>query len=160
MARLGGDEFVIILEEMSGIQDVAGVAQKLIHALEQPVMLERQEVFATTSIGISVYPDDGDNADTLIKHADTAMYRAKERGRNNCQFYTADMNERALERLTMENSLRHALERNEFLLYYQPQVDLQNPQHHRHGGAAALAAPGFRAGCSRPASSPSPRKPA
>ena len=125
VARLGGDEFVIILEELSSIQDAAGVAQKLIHALEQPVMLERQEVFATTSIGISVYPDDGDSADTLIKHADTAMYRAKERGRNNCQFYTADMNERALERLTMENSLRHALELNEFMLYYQPQVDLR-----------------------------------
>lgn len=125
VARLGGDEFVIILEEVCSIQDVAGVAQKLVHALEQPVMLERQEVFATTSIGISVYPDDGDNADTLIKHADTAMYRAKEGGRNNCQFYTADMNECALERLTMENSLRHALERSEFLLYYQPQVDLR-----------------------------------
>jgi diguanylate cyclase (GGDEF)-like protein/PAS domain S-box-containing protein len=125
VARLGGDEFVIILEEMSGIQDAAGVAQKLIHALERPMMLERQEVFATTSIGISVYPDDGDNADTLIKHADTAMYRAKEQGRNNCQFYLADMNERALERLTMENSLRHALELNEFMLYYQPQVDLR-----------------------------------
>jgi diguanylate cyclase (GGDEF)-like protein/PAS domain S-box-containing protein len=125
VARLGGDEFVMILEEVSNIQDVAGVAQKLINALERPVMLERQEVFATTSIGISIYPDDGDSAEILIKHADTAMYRAKEQGRNNCQFYTADMNERALERLTMENSLRHALERNEFMLYYQPQVDLR-----------------------------------
>lgn len=125
VARLGGDEFVIVLEDVFSIQDVAGIAQKLINAMERPVMLERQELFVTTSIGISVYPDDGDNADTLIKHADTAMYRAKEQGRNNSQFYTADMNERALERLTMENSLRHALERNEFLLYYQPQVDLK-----------------------------------
>lgn len=125
VARLGGDEFVIILEGVSSIQDVAGVAQKLINALERPVILERQEMFVTTSIGISVYPDDGDSADILIKHADTAMYRAKEQGRNNGQFYTADMNELALERLTMENSLRHALERNEFMLYYQPQVDLR-----------------------------------
>jgi EAL domain-containing protein (putative c-di-GMP-specific phosphodiesterase class I) len=104
---------------------VAGVAQKLIFALEQPVILDRQEMFVTTSIGISIYPDDGGNADVLIKHADTAMYRAKEQGRNNCQFFTADMNERALERLDMENSLRHALERDEFRLYYQPQVDLR-----------------------------------
>lgn len=125
VARLGGDEFVIILEGVSNVQDVAGVAQKLINSLERPVMLERQEMFVTTSIGISVYPDDGDSADILIKHADTAMYRAKEQGRNNYQFYTADMNTRALERLTMENSLRHALERNEFMLYYQPQVDLR-----------------------------------
>jgi diguanylate cyclase (GGDEF)-like protein len=125
VARLGGDEFVIILEKVSGIRDVAGIAQKLINALEQPVMLERQELFVTTSIGISVYPDDGDSADILIKHADTAMYRAKAQGRNNSQFYIADMNERALERLTMENSLRHALERSEFLLYYQPQVDIR-----------------------------------
>ncbi len=125
VARLGGDEFVIILEEVSSIRDVAGVAQKLVNVLEQPVVLEQREMFVTTSIGISVYPDDGSSADVLIKHADTAMYRAKEQGRNNCQFYTEDMNERALERLTIENSLRHAMERNEFLLYYQPQVDLR-----------------------------------
>jgi len=123
VARLGGDEFVILLEDVASIQSVTGVAQKLIHALERPVVLEHQEMFITTSIGISVYPDDGDSADILIKHADTAMYRAKERGRNNYQFFTADMNARAFERLSMENSLRHALERNEFLLHYQPQVD-------------------------------------
>ncbi|MDD5240147.1 MAG: EAL domain-containing protein [Sulfuricella sp.] len=123
VARLGGDEFVIILEHVASIQNVTGVAQKLVHALERPVVLDHQEMFVTTSIGISVYPYDGDSADILIKHADTAMYRAKERGRNNYQFFTADMNARAFERLTMENSLRHALERDEFLLYYQPQVD-------------------------------------
>ena len=125
VARLGGDEFVIVLEDVSSIQDVIGVTQKLINAMERSVMLDRQEMYITTSIGVSVYPDDGDSADILIRHADTAMYRAKEQGRNNCQFFTADMNTRALDRLTMENSLRHALERNEFLLYYQPQVDLR-----------------------------------
>ncbi|MCE5180864.1 MAG: EAL domain-containing protein [Betaproteobacteria bacterium] len=123
VARLGGDEFIILLEDVVSIQSVAGVAQKLIHALETPVVMDHQEMFVTTSIGISVYPDDGDSADALIQHADTAMYRAKERGRNNYQFFTADMNARAFERLAMENSLRHALERNEFLLHYQPQVD-------------------------------------
>lgn len=124
-ARLGGDEFIIILEAVSTPEDVVGIAQKLVDSLAQPVMLGRQETVVSSSIGISIYPGDGESADALIKHADIAMYRAKEQGRNNYQFYTADMNIRALERLTMEGSLRHALERNEFKLYYQPQVDLR-----------------------------------
>lgn len=125
VARLGGDEFVIVLEDVRHSQDVARVAEKIIDALSQPLALDRHEVVVTPSVGISVYPHDGVDVDALIKNADAAMYRAKERGRNNYQFFTADMNARAFERLTMENSLRKALERNEFLLYYQPQVDIE-----------------------------------
>ena len=125
VARLGGDEFIVILEVVAGLEDAVVVAEKLLNLMSQPVMLDRQNMVVTSSVGISIYPNDGDNADTLIKHADTAMYRAKEQGRNNYQFYTVDMNIRARERLTIESSLRYALERNEFQLYYQPQVDLR-----------------------------------
>jgi predicted signal transduction protein with EAL and GGDEF domain len=124
VARLGGDEFVIVVEDIHNSQDVAKVAQKILDSLSKPFMLEQHEVVVTPSIGISVYPDDGGDGGTLIKHADVAMYRAKEKGRNNYQFFTANMNARAFERLAMENCLRKALERSEFLLYYQPQVDL------------------------------------
>ncbi len=124
VARLGGDEFVIVLDDVTDSQDAVTVAQKIIDALAQPLILEQHELVVTPSIGIGLYPDDGGDAETLIKHADVAMYRAKERGRNNYQLFTADMHVRAFERLAMENSLRRALERNEFLLHYQPQVDL------------------------------------
>jgi diguanylate cyclase (GGDEF)-like protein/PAS domain S-box-containing protein len=135
VARLGGDEFTIVLEDVADAGDIGSVAEKIIRMLSQPMTLEGHEIFVTTSIGIAIYPDDGDTADTLIKHADAAMYRAKDKGRNNYQFFTADMNVRALERLTMENSLRKALERNEFVLYYQPQVDINT---HRITGMEAL----------------------
>jgi diguanylate cyclase (GGDEF)-like protein/PAS domain S-box-containing protein len=125
VARLGGDEFVVILENVVNLQDVTNVAQKIADTLSQPMQLERQDMFITASIGISIYPDDGLNSDVLIKNADSAMYRAKEQGRNNYQFFTADMNALAVERLAMENSLRRALERDEFMLYYQPQVDIK-----------------------------------
>lgn len=124
VARLGGDEFVIVLDDVTGSRGAATVAQKIINALAQPLILEQHELVVTPSIGIGLYPDDGGDAETLIKHADVAMYRAKERGRNNYQLFTADMHVRAFERLAMENSLRRALERNEFLLHYQPQIDL------------------------------------
>ncbi|UCD35534.1 MAG: EAL domain-containing protein [Nitrospiraceae bacterium] len=124
VARLGGDEFTILLTEISTIEDVAKVAQRILVILSQPFILDGHEVFASASIGIAIYPYDGEDMNTLIKNADTAMYHAKDFGKNNFQFYKNSMNATALERLTLENSLRKALERREFVLYYQPRVDI------------------------------------
>jgi diguanylate cyclase (GGDEF)-like protein/PAS domain S-box-containing protein len=124
VARLGGDEFTIVLTEIKNIQDAAKVAQRILDLFSKPFRIKEQDLFIGTSIGISLYPHDGDNVDTLIKNADTAMYHAKEQGRNNFQFYTEQMNIVALERFAMENDLRNALDRNEFQLYYQPQIDI------------------------------------
>lgn len=126
IARQGGDEFIIILPELLNAEDAALVARKILGVFAQPFVLEQHEVFITSSIGISLYPADGENTDTLIKHADTAMYHAKEQGRNNYQFFTDDLNSSVSERLSLENDMRKALERNEFLVYYQPQVNLSN----------------------------------
>jgi diguanylate cyclase (GGDEF)-like protein len=124
VARLGGDEFTVIVEDVVDTQTAAIVAQKIIDTFAQPFNLHGHEVFVTTSIGITLYPDDDEQIDHLLRNADAAMYRAKECGRNNFQFYVADMNVRARERLMLENSLRRALVRAEFMLYYQPRVDL------------------------------------
>ncbi len=126
VARLGGDEFTIILEGIGGGEDASTVARKVLDVMGQPFDLDGHEVFVTTSVGIAIYPLDGDNSDDLLKNADTAMYRAKEQGRNSYRFYTADMNAKAVEHLIMESSMRHALDRNEFELHYQPQVDLHS----------------------------------
>jgi diguanylate cyclase (GGDEF)-like protein/PAS domain S-box-containing protein len=124
VARMGGDEFVLVLPDQ--VDDGAGeaVMQRIMEAVSQPLQIEDHEFFLTCSIGVATFPNDGDTAERLIKHADIAMYRAKEMGRNTCQFYTESMNERTLERLAMEGDLRHALERGEFELHYQPQVSL------------------------------------
>ncbi len=124
VSRWGGDEFTFILEGISRTRDVALLAQKLIDVIKEPFNLNGHEVFITASIGVTMYPTDGKQIDSLIKNADVAMYRAKERGRNNYQFYTADMHAATLERIAVENNLRRALEREEFLLHYQPQADL------------------------------------
>ncbi|MEO7557765.1 MAG: EAL domain-containing protein [Gammaproteobacteria bacterium] len=128
IARLGGDEFTMILEGMEGAEDVAEVAQKILHSLAQPLMLDDQDIFLTTSIGITLYPGDVDDSDNMLKKADIAMYQAKSLGRNNYQFYTAEMTQRASEHLTREGELRHALEHGEMIPYYQPQVDLSSGQ--------------------------------
>ncbi|MGV8074244.1 MAG: putative bifunctional diguanylate cyclase/phosphodiesterase [Syntrophobacteraceae bacterium] len=125
LSRLGGDEFSVLLSDIESIPDVAKVGRRILEELAQGFVLAGHEVFVTASAGVSLFPHDGYDAETLLKNADTAMYKAKEQGRNNIQFYTQSMNAKAFERLVMENSLRKALEREEFILYYQPQVDLK-----------------------------------
>ncbi|CAA7599556.1 diguanylate cyclase (GGDEF) domain protein [Acididesulfobacillus acetoxydans] len=124
VSRWGGDEFVILLPELSQAEHAAKAARKIIRAFATPFRLNRQEIFVTPSIGISLYPDDGALAEELIKQADTAMYRAKELGGGRYQFFTDSLNQLIKERMTIENLLRKALERAELVLYYQPQVDL------------------------------------
>ncbi len=124
IARLGGDEFVISLEEISQDYDPKQVAEKVMHAFETPFEVHGHELLVTTSIGISIYPTDAQDVDSLIKYADVAMYRAKERGRNNYQFYSVDFSARMMERLVLESELRHAVERDELVLHYQPQFNL------------------------------------
>jgi diguanylate cyclase (GGDEF)-like protein/PAS domain S-box-containing protein len=128
VARLGGDEFTILLTEIKHIRDATKVAQRILDLFNEPFVVESHEVFITTSIGISVYPDDGDTVDTLLKHADTAMYHAKEQGRNNYQFYKESMNITTIERLDLENRLRKALDKREFVVHYQPQLDTRTKQ--------------------------------
>jgi diguanylate cyclase (GGDEF)-like protein len=126
VARLGGDEFVVLLTELEEEKYAATVAQKIIAAIASPFVLLGQEFRVTASIGISTYPLDGSDEQTLTKNADIAMYQAKEDGKNNFQFYSAKLNANSLERLTLESSLRHALERREFRLFYQAKRDMAN----------------------------------
>jgi diguanylate cyclase (GGDEF)-like protein/PAS domain S-box-containing protein len=124
VSRQGGDEFVILLSEISHPEDAAKSAKKILTSLSAPHSIAGQDLHIDGSIGISVYPEDGEDAETLIKNADTAMYHAKGAGRNNFQFFKGDMNLRAVERQSLEVSLRHALEGEQFLLHYQPKVNL------------------------------------
>ncbi|MDP3744986.1 MAG: EAL domain-containing protein [Methylotenera sp.] len=124
VARLGGDEFVLMLTGVSGTENVVRVANKALESLAKAYIIGEHELILTASIGISIYPKDGDDIQTLLKNADTAMYRAKEGGKNRLEFFTDEMNTAVLRRMHLENQLRHALEKNEFVLYYQPQADL------------------------------------
>lgn len=126
VARHGGDEFVVVLTNLERSEDVALVAQKIRESLNLPILIDGQEFVISCSIGISIYPKDGNDAQTLLKNADAAMFRAKEQGRNNSQFYTSEMNARSLARMIMEKHLRRALENGELAVHYQPQVDLVN----------------------------------
>ncbi len=123
-ARLGGDEFTVLLNVMNETEDAARVADRIINALSVPFKLDGHELFITSSIGIAVYPNDGDDIDELLKNADAAMYYAKAHGKNHFQYYRHSMNAAALERLTLENEFRRALEREELILHYQPQINV------------------------------------
>jgi diguanylate cyclase (GGDEF)-like protein/PAS domain S-box-containing protein len=125
VSRQGGDEFVILLSEIAHPEDAATSARKILISLNAPHSIGKQDLHINGSIGISVYPADGEDPETLIKNADTAMYHAKECGRNNFQFFKAIMNAKAVERQSLESSLRRAFEREEFLLHYQPRINLE-----------------------------------
>jgi diguanylate cyclase (GGDEF)-like protein/PAS domain S-box-containing protein len=125
VSRQGGDEFVILLSEISQAQDAAVSAEKMLQALAAPHRIDQHELRITGSIGIVVYPDDGTEADVLLKHADFAMYHAKDQGRNNYQFFEPDLNVRALERQVLESGLRRAIDCQELVLHYQPKINLE-----------------------------------
>ena len=123
VARLGGDEFVIILDHFSNLNTINSIVQNIMHSLKEPLLIEDQEIYVTLSLGISVYPNDGEEADTLMKNADAAMYKAKEDGRNSHQFYTTDMTDKAMQRIVLETKLRQSLAKNEMEVYYQLQMN-------------------------------------
>jgi diguanylate cyclase (GGDEF)-like protein/PAS domain S-box-containing protein len=144
VARMGGDEFIVLLGNDPSTELIDTLAQRVIAAIDEPLVIDGYEQFLTTSIGIAIFPSDGDDADALIKHADVAMYRAKERGRNTHQFFTPALADSLSSRLSQEKSLRRALERDEFVLHYQPQFELESDglvslealvrwQHPQHG---------------------------
>ena len=126
LARLGGDEFVVLVQEVSDREHAAAVGRKLLSAAIKPVLLMGQECRVTASIGIALFPSDGQDEQTLMKNADSAMYHAKEEGKNNFQFYSSEISSQSLERLTLESNLRRAMEHEEFTLAYQAKVDLRS----------------------------------
>src|SRR5260221_11734103 len=121
---MGGDEFTVLVTDLKGAEDALTIAQKLLDVVAQPMRVEGHDLFVTTSIGIAMFPDDGDSAEVLLKNADQAMYRAKESGRSAVQLCTPAMNDRAHDRLAVETALRIALDRGELVLHYQPQVQI------------------------------------
>ncbi len=128
VARVGGDEFTLLLLGITRQEDAGEVADRILEILRRPRLIDGQEFSVTTSIGVTMYPVDGADSESLLRNADTAMYRAKERGRDNCQFYTPAMNAGILRRLALENDLRHALDRDEFRVQYQPIADTATGQ--------------------------------
>jgi len=144
IARLGGDEFTILATDLNAPESAALVARRLLREIPEVYNLDGHDVSITTSIGISIFPEDGNKADDLLKNADTAMYHAKNEGKNTYQFFTYSMNQAVLERFSIDRDLRRAIEKNELTLYYQPQIDLSNRKivgaealirwHHPHRG--------------------------
>ena len=125
VSRQGGDEFVVLLSEVQQAEDAAIAARRMLHAVAEPHSIDQHDRFVTASIGVSIYPEDGPDAETLIKNADTAMYQAKENGRQSYQYFKPAMNARAVERQSIEEGLRRALQRNEFSLHYQPKINFR-----------------------------------
>jgi diguanylate cyclase (GGDEF)-like protein/PAS domain S-box-containing protein len=136
VSRQGGDEFVVLLSEMDRLEDAAVMARRMLQAVAKVHVLEQHDLHVSASIGVSVFPEDGLDTDTLIKNADTAMYQAKEQGRQSYRFFTPAMNVRAVERQFIEENLRSALDRQEFAVHYQPKIDLKTG---RCSGVEALA---------------------
>jgi len=128
LARLGGDEFAIVLNKVANSDAVVEVTQNLLKIMNAPIDLFEQSFYVTLSIGVAIYPDDGNTSDELLKNSDAAMYQAKDDGRNTYQFYDQNMTEKAFERIAMETSFRNALNREEFVVHYQPQVDAETGQ--------------------------------
>lgn len=126
LARLGGDEFTIILKDVQNIQGASVVAQKIVDVMKEVILISPHNLYVTASIGISIYPDDAASESNLIKYADVAMYKAKEEGRNNYQFYSSDMSSLVFERVVLESSLRIAIDKEEFIVYFQPQFSIKN----------------------------------
>jgi diguanylate cyclase (GGDEF)-like protein/PAS domain S-box-containing protein len=124
LARLGGDEFTIVMESVNDLANIGQIAQKIISSLSEPYIIDGYEVMTSTSMGIALYPEDADNTDTLLKNADAAMYRAKALGGDSYEYYKEDMTRHAVRRLELQNQLIHAMENNEFMVYYQPRINL------------------------------------
>ena len=124
LARHGGDEFIILIQDLKKVENVINIVERIFSEFNEPFILNGQEFFITTSIGISIYPDDGEDKDTLLKNADIAMYRAKEDGKNTYQLFTPAMNERTIDIIKVKGMLHKAIKNEEFLLHYQPQVNI------------------------------------
>jgi len=124
VSRIGGDEFTILLTDISSVQDVRAVAEKILRAMSKPIRVKGQDILTSVSIGITMTPDDSTDTNVLMKNADLAMYSAKEQGRNNFQFFSEEMNHSILEHLAIEKEINEAIERNQFTLFYQPKISL------------------------------------